>query len=407
MVSIAAALEIRALATAVTADGATQVLSCTIDASEIGVWLASVEVDADAPPKRGTEVNILIASQATDGGEPATFTGTVLWGAPWQGRSRFWMTGGAGGLRKLARARNYVQGPVPLRLWDLLGDIMDEAGEVFDDSITEDSLAPYTLGRWHRPACSGLAAISKLCEEFALAWRLTPAGKLLVLPLDYPVDPVQHFVCDPGDDGADQCFVVAPDRATLWPATTVLGRQVNRVVYELTEDGLRARCFYGAGTTEGEDWEAAVRVALPELPYLPSYEATVVSQRPSGMLEVLCDDTRIGPLDNVILIAGGPRMTLRAKQGQRVRVLFAAGSPKRYYAVGFEQDAAATAGVARVGDRVAIGTLSGVAPPGGGPVSFTFEPSSLVGGLGTTGLAVDFGGAISTGSNDQKLAPGA
>ncbi len=399
--------QIAALVTLVTAAGAsTQVLSGRIDMPEDGAWMTALEIDAAVAPARGDAITILVASQAPGEGDPAaslaTFAGTVLWSAAWAGRSHLWVTGGKGGLRKLLERRNYVAGPLPIPLFDLIADICTETGEVLDDSVTAAALGGYTLGRWHRPAVTGLAALGRLCAEFGLVWRFTPAGKLLVLPLDYPVDPQQPYVTDPGDDGADRSFVVAPDKATLLPATTLLGKQVNRVVYEVTPDGLRATCFYG--TSEAQDFEAAVRTVLPEIPFLESYEATVVEQRPTGLLEVLCDDARIGPLDNVVLLAGGPRMTLRAKHGQRVRVLFASGSPLRYYAVGFEQDAAATKGIARVGDSVDCGTLTGVAPPGGGPVTFIVTPPGGAPGMGAT--VAEIGGLITTGSPDQKLAPG-
>lgn len=404
--------QIVSLVSLVTASGAsTQVLSGRIDLPEDGAWMASLAADTAAGGEAsiaiaaGDAVTIVVASQAP--GEnlatgAASFAGTVLWTSTWQGRTHLWITGGKGRLRRLLERRNYVAGPLPIPLFDLITDICTETGEVLDDSVTAESLAGYTLGRWHRPAVTGLAALGRLCAEFALVWRFTPAGKLLVLPLDYPVDPAQHYVTDPGDDGADRSFVIAPDKATVAPATTVLGKAVNRVVYEVTPDGLRATCFYGS--SEAADFEAAVRTVLPEIPFLESYEATVVEQRASGMLEVLCDDARIGPLDNVVLLAGGPRMTLRAKQGQRVRVLFASGSPLRYYAVGFEQDSAATKGIARVGDSVDCGTITGTAPPGGGPVMFVVTPPG--GAAGAAASVAEIAGIITSGSPDQKLAPG-
>ena len=385
-----------------------QVLTGSFDLPEHGASNFTLEVDMPAPPTTGSQVTITVASQEPSSGgpqsdpkEPTTFSCTVLWGSPWQGRSKVWLTGGMGGLRKQVARRNYVEGPVPLLLSDLLADIMAETGEELDATVTAESLAPYVVGRWHRAGSTGSAALDKICAEFGLVWRFTPAGKILVLPLDYPADAQQPYVCDPGDDGTDRCFVVAPDTATIAPATTLLGRQVNRVVYDVSADGLRATCFYGSA--DRDDFEAAVRTVLPEIPYLPSFAATVVSQRASGMLEVLCDDARIGPLDNVVLLAGGPRMTLRAKQGQRVRILFASGDPKLYYAVGFEQDSAATKGIARVGDSVDCGTFGGIAPPGGGPVIFSYMGPD---GEASSGELIDIGGLITTGSPDQKLAPG-
>ena len=379
------------------------VLSGALDLPEAGQWTASLEVDMDAPPAKGTPVDIIIAP-STLTAVSVTYPGTVVWGAPWQGRSRFWMVGGAGGLRGVVAARSYVQGPVPLTLTEMLGDLMAETGETLTTGLELDG---YTLGQWSRTngrasTTTGTAALQKLCDAFGLVWRFMPDGTLWVGPLAYPVNPAQPYVSDPGDDGADQAFVLAPDDATIAPATTVLGRAVNRIVYAVGSSSLRATCWYG--TSERDDFAAAVRSPLTELPYLPSFAATVVSQRTSGLLEVICDDARIGPLDNVLMLAGGPAMAYQMAQGQRVRILFASGDPRLYYAIGCEQDPTATQGIARVADSVACGTLTATSLPGGGPVTFTYVPPT--GAPAPPGPSAALAGVISSGSRSQLLTPG-
>ncbi len=379
------------------------VLSGSLDMPESGRWTSHFEVDAPAPPLMNTTVQVVFAPQAA--GDPAvTYTGTCLWNAPWQGRSKFWMVGGAGRLHFPVVARNYVATAAPIRLTDLLAAILKDSAdpvtgriETLDPTVTVDP--SLTLGQWQRPAGTGMAALSSLLGMFGLTWRFNPTGTIWIGALAYPAEPSIPYVVDPGDDGVTQCFVVTPDMATLAPATTILGRAVNRVVYEVGGSALRTTCYYGQG--ERADWEAAVRTLLPELPTLASYEATVVTQRASGLLEVICDDARMGALDNVLMLAGGPASRFTMQQGDRVRILFASGKPQRYYAIGCEQDPTATAGVARVGDTTADGTLSATSLPGGGPVTFTYTaPGS---NRFAVGPSVNITGVITSGSPRQFL----
>ena len=110
--------------------------------------------------------------------------------------------------------------------------------------------------------------------------------------------------------------------------------------------------------------------------YLASYEATVVLQDTSDLtLEVICDDARIGHLAKVTLYVGIPEARVQVLPESRVTIRFAGADPKRYYAIGMAMDLAADKRVARQDDPVAIGTLTGTAPPGGGPVTFIFTPA--------------------------------
>jgi hypothetical protein len=315
-----------------------------------------------------------------------------------------------GGLQGPVKARSYAAGPVPLLLADLLLDLCadctpPETLATATSSTPLPDLSGSTLPQWSRTlgvgaTLTGTQALNRLCDAFGLVWRFLPEQTLWVGPRAYPVDTTSPYVADPGDDGLDRCFVTAPDAATLLPATTLLGRQIVRVVYEVGGSSLRATHYYDV--SDRDDFNAAVRAQLPEIPYLGAYMATVVQQRATGLIEVLCDDPRIGVLDRVPLLGGGPAMAVRASPMQRVVVMFAAGSPSQYFALAFGQDVTATQGIARVGDAVAGGTLGVVAPPGGGPCSITYSPPV---GPTQTNNTVTMTGQITTGSPDQMLTP--
>ena len=377
----------------VTAAGAA-VLSGTLDLPERGAWQGWFVIDADAPPAAGSSVTVTIVSQK-DGATTTTFTGTVTRSSSWQGRSQFWMVAGTGGLEKPVNPRSYAAGPLPLKLTELVGDIVTECGETLTGGLSLDG---YSVGNWSRAndgdtLVTGTQALNRLCNQFGLCWRFNPDGTLWVGPLAYPVDTQLPYMIE--DDGITQTVTIAPDTATILPATTVLGYAFNRIRYELSPSGLRVTCFYGNSLRN--DLRALVRGAIPELPYFKPYKATVVSQNSNtGQLQVLCDDPNVGVLDNVVLLAGGPGHWCNATRGQRVSILFASADPRLYFAVGFEMDKAATKGIARVSDSVSCGYLSGTAPSGGGAVQFSLSSSPSM-------TAVQIAGTITSGSNDQKL----
>jgi hypothetical protein len=398
-----------------------QVLSARIDMPLWGAWTAYLEIDADAPPAAGSPVEILIARPTPDSNvlpSPVVFEGTCLWGSFFSGRSQIEVVGGAGGLRTIIPAAAYSGAVIQTPLSSVISDILDLAGEKLATGVAA-SLAPYTVGNWSRAVGSAAAGLGRLCREFGLVWRVLCDGTIHVGPAGFPAvmwnattpgNPyigtstpaplavLPPFVNDPGDEGNNRVVTTAPEQATLLPSTTVLGKQVIRVVYNLDSSGaLRGDLYYQGpdGRTDRDDWERAVRTVLPELPHLASYSAMITAVRAHGLVEVRCDDTTIGEVDNVILLAATPETAITPTAGQRVRLFFASGDPTSYYAVGFEQDPTATAKVARVGDRVNCGSLTATAPPSGGPVQFTYTgPDGIPVGPSPT---VDLSGLISSG----------
>lgn len=379
-----------------------QALAAYIDMPEWGAWTASFDIDADVAPPVGELVDIVLAPQA-DGLAKVLLLGTVRWSAAWQGRSRLEVIGGAGGLVKLLPARAYRQGPVPIQLGTVLADLVGEAGESLADGVQSTlSVDPYTLPQWVRAQGTALTTLARLCKRFSLVWRVLDDGTIFVGPRAYPDDAKyananpESLAADDGLDGQQRVITTAPDAATIRPGTTVLGRHVMRVVYMVGEDGMRADLYYpdDVGNTDRDEEEQDVRRLLPELPYAQGYAATITAIRAGGRVEVRADDVAIGEADGVILMAGTPHMKVDPVVGQRVRLHFSAADPRLAYATAWEQDLAANRGVARAFDNIQCGTLSVVAPPGGGACTLTFTPDF---GDADVGASVYITGKISSG----------
>lgn len=406
----------------VSADGK-QVLTGRVDMPEWGAWTASLEVDADAPPPDGTPVDIIITAQKKPDPHAVmsaakraalssqTFSGTVIWGKGWQGRSRYEVVGGAGGLSKTLPARGYVQGPVPLRLGDLIADLIGEANEKLAPGVISQLLdTPYTLARWTRAEGPATTALALLCRRFGLCWRVLADGTVWVGVLEYPqdaitagIDPVNAAV-DPGDDGQQRVITLAPDAASLRPATTIFDRKVVRLVYVVTEEGLRSEVYYpdATGLSDRGDIEEGIRAMLPELPYGHGYAAIITDVRDGGRVQVRADDPRIGDVDGVQVLSGLPETRITPLPGQEVRLFFSAADPRLPYAVAWGQDEAATKSVARVGDSADCGTLTGTV--GGVPVQFTYTPPG--GAPGAAAPSVGLSAVITSGHPRIKLTPG-
>lgn len=383
-----------------------QALTGRLDMPIDGAWTGAFEIDSDTAPAVGDPVEIIVASQTTTAPK-VVFSSTVMWSGAWQGRSRVEVTGGAGGLRKILPARAYNQGPLPIPLAKIIADLIGEAGEELAEGVMSAlSEDPYLVARWVRYEGTALASLKRLCRAHGLVWRVLDTGKIFIGTNTFPVDPIYGkadpltYAVDPGDDGQERVFTVAPDAATIRPDTTVAGKHATRVVWCLSEDGLRCEVYYPTddGHTDSDDYEGAIRSVLPELPYARSYAATITNVRRDGRVEVRADDPAVGASDGVVMLVGAPSMAVTPVVGQRVRLFFSAADPRLSYAMGWEQDPAATRSVARVGDTIDCGYVTVTAPPGGGLCTVASVAEGAPG-------AYHVAGTVTTGHPRVKLTP--
>ncbi len=371
------------------------VLDGKIDMPLRGTWIATLTLDADKPPTGHVDITIVHEDSTTID----IFHGTVLYGYPWQGRSKVTIVGGKGGLTlPELTPQNYIGSPLATPISILLNDIVagtsdvETEREVFATDAV-DVLVGFSLGRWQRTRSGAGRALTMLADVFGLGWRVFADGTVWIGIETWPVIVLGPY--DISDDGLARVMMVAPERATWKPGTIVLGKRVNRVVYLIGEEALRAELHYGVGTSaksDRSDGEAFVRAMVPELPYMKPYLATVLLQEPNGDLVVRCDDSSIGELASVPFFVGIPGAKVVIEPLSRVAIHFSGASPDSYYATGLDIEDGSSASVARVGDSVDCSWLL-LSP---GPQTLAVVPPK-------TALAFPVFGVISSGYDNIKL----
>lgn len=128
-----------------------------------------------------------------------------------------------------------------------------------------------------------------------------------------------------------------------------------------------------------------------ELLYLRKYSASVVEQPSNSTVSVYLDsdiqELFEGGLKDVPIIHTIPNMYVKAKAGAKCILEFLNGSPTSPAITGWFHSQSDLVSVtfadnttgfidsaARKGDKVSVGIISGTAPPGGGPITFTYAP---------------------------------
>lgn len=160
---------------------------------------------------------------------------------------------------------------------------------------------------------------------------------------------------------------------------------------------------------------------MKEIVYTTKYSFSVLEQTANGNVSVIPDseiqDLFSGGLKNVPIVYPMPNMKVKVKPGAKCILEFLNGSPtnpvisgwlynnKDLVTVYFSDvtDGISTMkGAARINDPVNVGTLSGTAPPGGGPVTFTYSPANGSAPLVLPAVPLN-GGVISNGSQTVKI----
>lgn len=334
-----------------------------------GVWAATVECHSEDPaPPDGSPASLAFSRE--DGAEDV-WAGTIRRAVHSDGAEQL-VVDLVGGLDKLSAELDpaeHVTGTTPVPVGLILRALVDAAGERLAPGV-EAALDAFTVPRWHRAGgTSGRAAVELLLADVAqvegveLGWRFLPDGSLWAGVETWAAAAPVKFIAPDLDDGVE---IFGPDGAALQPGTTVNGQRAVEVLYTLIPPALRARVRHAIAG----DPRRRLEVDL----YRASYPATVKAQNADGTLNVTCDDDRIGDLRSVPFRLGMPGATATIRATARVCVRFESASPRGAYACDVDQDATATHPLALVSDRVVIGWIGVVAPPGGGSCSVTFIP---------------------------------
>jgi hypothetical protein len=349
------------------------VLACSISMPRTGVWTCDLELDGES----ALEGRITIK----DG--DLTFSGTVIRSGVVAGRVFVRAVGGAGGLRKTAPARSYVDVPLRIPLRDILADV----GETLSLSV-DAALLDRRLPHWTRIEGPAGTALSSLLDHVGASWRVLADGTVWAGAEVWPVQRVPGEALDP--DPELGTHTLAADTFALRPGTTFLGRKVSRV--EHRGDGAKLRTIYWAednapapsvADRAKESFARLVRWVMRDVRYHKLYPCVVQRQDAGGALDLYPDDEEIrgSGTSGVPIKHGLPGCTVRVKVGARVLMGFENGDPNRPYASLWEHDGLesisfddGTQPLARLGDLVASGgpmtgctittTVPVPAPPG-------------------------------------------
>ena len=337
-----------------------------------GNWTASVTLGWESAPSIGSVAELVFVRE--DESEDV-FAGVIRRSGFLPGSQTVTATvvGGAGNLLELVPPRDYVAGSAPLPAGLVARGIVDDVGEQLAAGV-ELALDGLTLPRWTRIASSARAALDLLADRLGLGWRVLADGTIWVGVETWPeLDNAAFYV---GGDPSDGAVLYASDGAPLVVGSTVDGVQAIAVEYSIGAS-LRATV---RGVVPGDP------VRVPDLTaYRASYAAVVRAQRDDGSLDLDAEDNTIGALLGVRFRIGIPGATATIPPGSWVRVLFESADPRGAYAIALDQDPAATAKFALVGDGVDCAYLTGVAPPGGGPVVFAVSPVPVPNAVHITG----------------------
>jgi hypothetical protein len=190
----------------------------TLTLPRIGVWVADLVVNGDAPVSGS-------ATATLDGVDmPAHVQAAEVVGGMLQLR----IVGGNGGCGKVAIPKHY-KGPT---VRHILTDLVRGAGEVLSPDCTT-SVLNSTLKAWTSLAVPTGALLQALAETAGagLAWRISYAGKVWLGVETWPMCPADVRIISA--DAPNRSQVIGTDALGIWPGTTIANRRIDSVVHEI------------------------------------------------------------------------------------------------------------------------------------------------------------------------------
>lgn len=341
--------------------GTHRLLRATIHEPIDGNWHAEVESDSDD--------NAALSGQVTMTVDGSSWVGTVIDSSFDGGTVRSLIQGGNGWGAELG-ARNYT-GP---SLGSVLAEIMRAGGETLSSTVGADVTA-VRVPFWSRTKGTVSEALRQVRDELGPTFRLRGLRDGTVW-LGVPSwTAVEFDAIELDEDGAYRWRLYAPEALDLQPGVTLNGERVIGVCHEVTPEGVRT----SVKTASDEDAAAGKGTLLDtllskfrllvgrKLDYLASYPGQIVAVNGDGTVDVRPDDERIRGfgLARLPIRRGLPGWTtVTPAEGDRCRIRFDGGDPKRPYVADFEGTSGAslvfnegTKAVARVDDEVRVGKI--------------------------------------------------
>jgi hypothetical protein len=337
--------------------------SVIVEQFEQGAWIADV---SDVDPLDGT---FELAGE--------TWRGTVIDQANENGFYVGRVIGGAGKLSESVRDR-YYDSRVTLR--EVVNGILSPVGETIG---TVDSA---TVTTYMRLRGTVGAALETLARTYGVQWWVARDGRVNVGVRPSGPD-AQGVRVDSGPDGS--VYLRNPENVDI--GGTYDGQTIKHVRWTQTADVFECVLYFRAFADEP---------LTDALDYRTLHSALVHAQNADGTLDLVVGGRYT--ITNVQYLSGIPDSKIVVAAGDPVVLGFYNGDPRAPFAVATWQNAAATQGVARVNDTVAVGTIS-AQDSLGGPVTITYTPpggapTAVIGPAPTT-----LQGVITSGSSKVLL----
>jgi hypothetical protein len=147
------------------------------------------------------------------------------------------VVGGAGGIGETCRPRHYHR---PL-LRHVLADLLRDCGERLSPQ-SDQAVLGLPLEGWDTLAVPNGAMLGALCSLAGegINWRVLFDGSVWVGAETWPASPADARSIEM--NGVHAASVVGTDVPSIWPGTTLAGRQIDHVVHDFDTD--RSTIFY-------------------------------------------------------------------------------------------------------------------------------------------------------------------
>lgn len=212
----------------VTANGkAVLALRLTLPIS--GVWVASLEADADEALAGAVEI--------VD--DDVRLQGTIMRSGAAAGTCDAELVGGKGGMSKDVPARSYQGAAARLIATELLAAV----GEQLDARSTPAVLAT-TLPYWTRAAGRAGTALTMLTDALGARWRVLPGGTVWLGVDTWAAAAENAQAVEIDRDAAAGTVLLAPDSIALAPGVTLAGGRVGRVEHHFERDSPLRTTFW-------------------------------------------------------------------------------------------------------------------------------------------------------------------
>jgi hypothetical protein len=288
-----------------------------------GAWYADVTLDRESD-LTSQRVTLVLGG--------LTLSGFALSGGSFQGRSRYRIVGGAGGLGREIARRSYAN-DAGVKRRTLLEDMARDAGETWD-STTLPAATDRVGNAWVRQAGPARATLEALASRF---WHVGTDGQLRLGTRASTTFAAKHAV-ERADIALGIAHIAADDVSTLLPGASVAGLVAADVEHTIDERGLRSTVYGRASTSRRLSAYAEIQRAVdPRRDYRGCYEYRVVSM--SGRranLQSVRVSTGMPDLARVTLRPGVAGIRCTPLLGSRVLVAFVDADPSRPVVVSFE-----------------------------------------------------------------------